>query len=317
MIDQFKHVTIIYNPKSGSPDSFFKWIQLKCGVRTFSESAHRSVENCISHIRNLLIKHNINVTIVSTLHSGHGTQLAQQYAPISDLIVAIGGDGTVNEIINGIIGSSCLLSIFPFGTTNILCSQLNLPRKLDSYISFLESSSSAQFIDLGCCNSRYFSCMAGVGYDALVIRHNHPKLKQLFGAFSYLMTSLFRFIFYKPPIISIIDIDHDHSYTGEFAVVSNTSFYGGRFHLANRAQLNDGLLDICLFKSFNLLSIFQFLMAIYQRKLSDHPGVFYFQSKNIHITSSTPTDIQLDGEFYNVLPAAITAESNRIAILTP
>jgi YegS/Rv2252/BmrU family lipid kinase len=156
-------------------------------------------------------------------------------------IVAAGGDGTINEVVNGIGTAPVALGILPMGTVNVFAMELGIPFNLESAWRVVRAHR-VRLIDLASANGHYFVQMAGVGLDAQIVQRNKRDIKAVFGPLSYLLTAT-RVAAEKPPRLRVTSSGHP-AVEGSFVLVGNGRFYGGPFALFNEADPQDGLLDV-------------------------------------------------------------------------
>jgi len=268
-------------------------------------------------IKNFLNKHNIEYDYRKTTESGEATLLAKEGVERGyKLIVAIGGDGTINEVVNGIINSDAILGIVPMGTINILSMELGIPQNLSKALQTLLTGK-IKSIDVGKVNDRYFLLMAGFGMDSYTIYRTNLKLKKYIGGLAYVISGLYTTFKYKPHKI-FVDIDDGRIIDdGYFLVVENFSSYGGKFKIAPYADENDGLLDICLFKKFGFFHTLRYFLGIALKRHINYPDVRYYQGKKIKLHSNSNVLFHTDGDLAGSLPAEITILPKKLKIIAP
>lgn len=248
------------------------------------------------------------IAVKFSVHKNHTTELTQEsIKEKADIIVACGGDGTVNEVASCIIGTPILLGIIPLGSGNGLASNLKIPKNIKKSIEILKKSEFKK-IDVGCLNDRYFFSNTGVGFDAYVIKHyeesNNRKLfsyvKAVFKSFKYMNDTR------KVDVIS----NNENFKVKPFMIfISNSNELGYKVSLTPKASLEDGLLDVMIVSRLNAFKIllFSFLMIFKRHHLIKE--VKSFQTKNM-VLSRKDFDhfkMQVDGEYRLI-------ESNEINI---
>jgi len=162
-----------------------------------------------------------------------------------DLVVAAGGDGTINEVINGLADSAVPLAILPLGTANVLANEIGLggsARAVAEAIAHLEPRP----VFLGTANGRHFALMVGVGFDARVVERVDLRLKRAFGKLAYALTALRQLFRYRPERYQV-DVDGKR-FTAAAVVIAKGHFYGGRFIVARHARLDEPRLQVALFE---------------------------------------------------------------------
>ena len=235
---------------------------------------------------------------------GDATTLAEK--AISDgmeTIVAAGGDGTINEVINGIRDAPCRLGILPVGTVNVFAKELGLPCHDIKACWDVIARGTTQSVDLFRANERLFVQMAGAGLDAKAIAHTSKRLKRSLGWFGYVWKALTLLRQPLPPI-KIVTTDGEDS--GCSILIGNGRYYGGSIPLFSKASHQDGLLDVVILRSLRLRDTLH-LLKEYLRSFpwSEHPGIRYLQTPWLKITSSEPVDIEVDGEWVGLTPLIV------------
>ena len=239
-----------------------------------------------------------SLDIHPTTGPGDATKAARNAAAEGyDLVVAAGGDGSIFEVANGLIGSQTALGVIPIGTENVLAREMGVPLRAEGACRYLLEQP-ARIIDTGKIAEQHFVCFAGIGFDAHVA-HRVPSIrKKRFGALAYFLTSAQEILPYKSkPHQLKLTLDGD-TVEMEFLilVVSNIRSYGGRLLPAPRAIVDDGLLDVCVFPQANYVDIMRQMAATSKGTHLDLPGVRYFQAAKIEIETDPPEQIQLDGD---------------------
>jgi len=262
---KFKQTMIIFNPRAGDGrplSSIFQYFlrQKHRKIDIYkSKDQYRKIIECFFDDNGLPYK------LVKTEFSGQATEIAKECVSKGyDLVIAVGGDGTVNEVINGLAGSSVTLGVIPMGTANIFALQLNYPFIIQEACEKILNGQVRE-MDLGICNERYFSCYAGVGFDAQIYKATDSKLKKLFGALAYVFMAAWQVLSYKfQPIL--IKTDKDAILRkAYFVIVGNGCYYIGKNVLSDPDSLSDGLLNVCIFKQRNFWSLFGYLIGVWEK----------------------------------------------------
>src|SRR5260370_10919731 len=172
-------------------------------------------------------------------------------------IVAAGGDGTINEVVNGLAGASVTLGLLPIGTMNVFATELGLPVHDLEFCWNIVKSNSTRSVDLAKANQKFFVQLAGVGLDAQVVKETSSQLKRNFGPLSYLISAA-QIAARQPPRLLIQSEDASID-EGSFVLVGNGRFYVGPFPFFNQAVIADGLLDVVVFKRLGSFQVITFL----------------------------------------------------------
>lgn len=234
-----------------------------------------------------------------------------------DLVCAIGGDGTVNETINGLAGAEVPLAIVPTGTVNVLAMELGIPLELPDAVKLLEVGT-ISWIDLGLAGDRYFGLMAGVGMDAAVVASLNPVLKKAFKEAAFAVQGLANYLTKEEPLIRVTTAER--TVEGYFAVFGNSSNYGGGFGITPLADMRDGLLDVCVLKDKSFLSTIWYWSAALINAHIKHPKVEYFRTEAAEIVTveeGKEVLVQTDGEMAGKLPLTCRAVPRSLRVVVP
>jgi lipid kinase, YegS/Rv2252/BmrU family len=230
-------------------------------------------------------------------------------------IVAAGGDGTVNEVLNGIGGSDVTLGILPVGTMNVFALELGIPgNHLEKAWDVIERGETRE-IDLPMANDEYFVQLAGVGLDAEVVRQTTPDFKKALGPVSYVI-SLAQVAARKPPTVVATDSE-GRRWEGNFILVGNGRHYGGPLVLFRDAKLDDGLLDIVIFKHQSHWDLLRYVQAILFGNHRELPDVEYFQTPRLHVSAEGEVPVELDGELAGFVPFTFGLSERKLRVLAP
>jgi len=274
----------------------------------------------IEEICSPLKSHGIEVEVIATSGPGDATQIAAAASRngASEVIVS-GGDGTINEALQGLIGSETRLAILPHGTANVLARELRLP--LNSMRSAeVIARGRTRRIHVGCAideaNSfkRYFLLMAGIGLDASVVRRVDSRLKKRIGKGAFWLSGLSHLVDWKPMPFEI-EVDGKH-YTPTFATIGNAASYGGNLSVTPRAQIDQPYFEICVIESHSRLRYLHLLSyAIGSGVPADKTGVRFICASRARATGQAP--VQVDGELIGNLPMTFEIAPESIEVIVP
>lgn len=229
-----------------------------------------------------------------TENVGHASLLAAQAIDEKiDIVVAVGGDGTVNEVAAKLVNTDTLLGIIPFGSGNGLARSLQIPMNVKKAIRLINAQTIRR-IDAAQLNGDYFFNMAGIGFDAhisTVFADNKSR-----GLKGYIQMGLQEITSYQPQVYQIT-IDGAKILRSAFMIsVANSSQYGNNVHISPKSSLTDGLLDVCIVKPFPLYKLP--ILAYQMLRATTHQSqmVEIIRGKNIHIARVSAGAIHLDGE---------------------
>ena len=232
-----------------------------------------------------------------------------------EVVIAAGGDGTLNEVVNGIGGSSVRLGILPVGTMNVFATELGIPQgNLERAWNVIEQGKVVE-VDLPQANDTHFIQLAGVGLDAEVVRKTTADSKRALGPLSYLLT-LVQVAAHKPSRV-MLEAEGGRISEGSFALIGNGRLYGGPFPVFKRASLFDGLLDVLVFQNQSHWDVVRYFQAIAFGTHPQLPDVEYFQTSTLRVTSSGDVPVELDGEVAGMLPCLFSVSSQKLRVLAP
>lgn len=251
-----------------------------------------------------------------TSEAGDARQIAEQAVHDGvEVIIAAGGDGTLNEVINGIGRAPVRLGILPVGTMNVFATEIGIPLgNLKAAWKVIEQGKVIS-VDLPRANDTHFIQLAGVGLDAEVVRKTTADSKRALGPLSYLLT-LVQVAAHKPPHI-LLEAEGGRDRKGSFALIGNGRFYGGPFPVFKRANLQDGLLDVLVFQNQSHWDVVRYFQAIAFGTHPELPDVEYFQTSSLKVTSAGDVPVELDGEIAGMLPCVFSIESQKLLVIAP
>ncbi len=248
---------------------------------------------------------------------GDATRIAREGAAEGyDVVAAAGGDGTVNEVVNGLAHTKAALAAIPVGTVNVWVRELGWelnPRTVaESYLK-----SVVKQIDLGKANDRYFLLMAGVGFDAAVTAEVDSKIKKRFGVLAYAWRAITLGMNFQATRTRITIDGKPRPGRVIMVVLGNSQLYGGFVKMTARASINDGLLDVCIIRGKSLLSIPARLISVMRRRYSADPDIEYHRARMIKIESREPLEVQVDGDHLGQTPMTFEAVPGALYALMP
>jgi diacylglycerol kinase (ATP) len=241
-----------------------------------------------------------------------------------DTIVAAGGDGTLNEVINGIGRegfATARLGVLPLGTVNVFARECGLPRELAAAWQIIRAGHETR-IDLPAVEftrnerpeRRLFAQMAGAGIDARAIDLSSWELKKKIGALAYLVGAGKAL---REARVSISAVGAGRSEAGELVLVGNGRFYGGAFPFFPEADLRDGLLEVCVFPKLSGASLGRLAMALLFGRRFHELDARYFRTDAVTLTSSPPALFETEGDVAGHLPARFTVHPLGMRVLVP
>jgi len=307
------------------------------------------VRHELDNVAAFLHRYGWSVTLRETSKPLEATELARQAANRgARVVIAAGGDGTVNEVANGLVNTDAALGVLPVGTTNSWALQMGIPalnpllpgsqaakmiaaleervalplpanyyRKvlLDAARVLVEGHTVA--VDMGKLSGRYFLMWAGIGFDAAIARSVPLKEKKALGSWAYVLPAI-ESAFQYSSTDACLNVDGKVvKVTTPFIVVSNIQLYGGMIAIGARACVNDGKLDVCIFKGGGFLTFVQQAAKVLAQKHLEDPQVEYYQCHEIAVESARPLPVHVDGEPFASTPVAIHTVHSSLKVIVP
>ncbi|MFO7887431.1 MAG: YegS/Rv2252/BmrU family lipid kinase [Eubacteriales bacterium] len=295
-----KKYKVIYNPSSGNEIVQQKIFQIS---------------------KNILLKEDVAFTFYATKKEGDAKKAASNACIEGyDLIIACGGDGTINEVVNGIMNSTCKskLAVLPSGTVNDFATYMEIPTTVHGFTKLLESQT-YQKVDVGKANDMYFINVASGGAFTDIPYEIPSETKTILGKYSYYIKAAIEIPqqIEKSYKIKVTTEEQTLELDALVFLVSNTPSIGGFKKFSPDAKYNDGFFDVLVIEHsppFELLNLFTKLLS---GDHIHHKKVHYFKSKKIKIDSASDLVIDLDGEYGFKAPIEISMINEGIELLTP
>lgn len=260
--------------------------------------------------------------LLPTTGPGDATRLAEQAAHEgASTVAAAGGDGTVNEVLNGLVRIPLphrpSLGILPLGTVNVFAKEIGLPTRLEESWQVVRTGQPTP-VDVAVARHpdgiRHFIQMAGAGLDSAAIARVQWKLKKAIGPLAYVWAGLGAL---RGPLPTIHVTGGPQPLSGQLALIGNGRFYGGRIPVFPDARLADGRLDLALLPRVNPLSLARAAAALNHGRLLSLSGVAHQQSPHFEFTSPQPATFQLEGDNVGQLPVQFSVLPCALRVLTP
>jgi len=297
-------------------------------VLIVNPTAKGASDRKIAQASRLLSSKGYKVEAFFTRQRGDAESLAREaIKKLPSLIIAAGGDGTVNEVINGMVGSEIPLAILPLGTTNVLAKELNIPENVKGALE-IAVSSTPKTVSLGrivqCSNfknpplppftkggmeglinpslvTRYFMLMVGIGFDGEAVFGINETFKKFSGKGAYIYSGLKTLLTFNPGELTF---DSDgKTYHGYSAIIGNAAKYGGNFKITPDARLTDPFFYLCLFKGRKRSDTLRYLCGIVLGKHLRFKDVEYVKVSTVEIKGNA--HVQIDGDYFGMTPVKV------------
>ena len=229
-----------------------------------------------------------------TEYAGHATKIASEYRDAGyDVVVAVGGDGTINEVGQALVHSNTAMGILPCGSGNGLARHLSIPTNLRKSIEILNKQSIST-LDYCTINGHPFFCTCGMGFDAFISEKFAKSTRR--GPVKYFQTVLMEGLRYKPETYTIEDESGIHRHYAYLVSCANASQYGNNAYIAPQAKMSDGLLDVIIMEPFNLLGAPHISFDMMNKTLNKSHKVKTFKAKKVTIHRTGEGPVHYDGE---------------------
>ena len=272
MQNQKRSITFIVNPISGTKSK-------EALPALIKETIDSSLYDC---------------HIVKTEYAGHAAAIAancvEQHV---DICVAVGGDGTVNEVARSLVHSETALGIVPSGSGNGLARHLCIPMDMKGALDIINKGQTDYF-DYGIINHQPFFCTCGMGFDAFVSLKFAEAGKR--GLTTYVENVLKEGLKYQPDTYTVEDETGVHQYHAFLIACANAAQYGNNAYIAPGASMQDGVMDVIVMEPFNVLEAPTLAIDLFAKTLGNNSHIKTFQAKRIHIHRSQPGAVHFDGD---------------------
>ncbi len=266
-------------------------------------------------IEELLDKEQFDYSIRETEYAGHAYEIAKESKEQGiDIVVAVGGDGTVNEVGRALVHSNTALGIIPTGSGNGLARHLLIPMKIKGAIQVLNDCEITD-LDYGIINEHPFFCTCGVGFDAFISEKFAEAGKR--GPITYLENILKEGLKYEPETYEIEAENGTIKKKAFLISCANASQYGNNAYIAPQASMSDGMIDVIIMEPFDALEASQISIEMFNKTLDKNNKIKTFRSKEIKIYRKAPGVIHYDGDPVETgKEIVVTLKEKGIKILT-
>ena len=291
-----RSAVIIANPTSGS------YMQHR-----------RQVDETMTFLRG----YHWTIELKLTQKAGDARRLAQEAVEQGvDVVIAAGGDGTINEVIQELVGSETALGVLPIGTANVWAREMGIPLDIAGASEILAYGRTRR-IDAGCVNDRYFLLMVGIGFDGEVTRAVEKKFLKRLGVVGYLLASFWLSFGYDSYQVSVKTGDNEEKMRALQIVIGNTQLYGGAVKFTWQAQCDDGLLDVCIVRRRSKFRRIFIVLDFLLRRKQRSQWVSYEKSATVEVRTRKPVAMQIDGDSCGNTPATFTLAPRALKVIVP
>ncbi len=231
-----------------------------------------------------------------------------------DRVIAAGGDGTLNEVVNGVSSPDLPIAFLPFGTVNVFALETGIPKTLEEACA-LAVNGSARPITLGRIDGEFFLLMVSAGWDAEAVAHVRTGVKKRIGRLAYAVSALEVLLKKSPTPLDLVTEDGKR-HTGFGVVVSNCCYYGGRYVVTPNASMFNDDLEVCLLRQKGRLAMVKFAVNLLLKRPLGAPLVEFFTCSSVQLQGESVA-IQVDGDVGDELPVYIEAVPQAVSMVLP
>lgn len=292
------HAALIVNPASG---------------RAQGQRTARTVANTLD-------RWGMTVAVFETAQAGDARRFAAELAPEVEVVASVGGDGTLNEVINGILdsGGQTPVAVIPSGTANVVAAELRLPWRLEEQIRLVRDSA-VRRLDLGLAGERLFAMCAGIGFDANVVDHvTRHRTERGITVFDYYLPTLSLGMQYAFPKMRVhvdgVLVDSASTFT----VIGNMRRYAGPFSFfMDDAHPDDGVLNVCCLHGSHPLDLVRWGWGAFFRQFRRYKDVTHFTGREIRVEAEDDVLVQVDGDCGGSLPMTFRVLPEAVGFCVP
>ena len=264
-----------------------------------------------------LMRHANRFALFATNHAGEARELAARFAAEGEpVVIAAGGDGTLNEVVRGLAGTDTLLGVLPAGTMNVFAREMGIPFDSLERAFLVIERGFVRDVDLFEANGSPFVQMAGVGFDAAVIEETTWEAKKMLGPLAYLLAAV-KVLGESPPKIEVICADGRRE-EGVAVLAGNGSLYGGQFKFFRNANNQDSKLDVLVYKEAGYRLVLDSLRGLAFGGIDLVASTRYFQAEDFIVKANREVPVEVDGELIGRFSEVRFMETaNRLRVIAP
>lgn len=300
MLNRIRRVTVILNPSACRGEAGRR----RDEVETYMSRAVRNLHDIVSW------------RVIETTGPDSATTLAREAVATGvHVIVAAGGDGTLGQVLNGVIGSEVKLGLIPLGTGNDFARTLGVGSSIKDAVLSIFYGEPVK-VDVGKIKDRYFINVAGCGFDAVVAQRVNMAGSKLKGRAAYLAAVYQSLREYEPTEMSLTLDGETRELRAILCAVANARSYGGGMKIAPDALVNDGLFDICVVSAAKWEFVRSF-SRVFKGTHTTHPDVLMARARSVRVETARPIPVLVDGEIFGETPTDFTLLPKAVTVLGP
>lgn len=230
-----------------------------------------------------------------------------------DLIIGGGGDGTINALLESLVGSEAVLGIIPFGTGNSLARELGLPNHPLEAVTAMQEGKIVD-VSVGLADDSYFGLMIGIGFDGLAVRKVSVPLKRFLGKIAYVWAGLVTLARYRFPSVRVT-INGEH-FTGTTVIIAKSRYYASRFPIAPQVSLKNPDFQVLTFKSSSPWRYLVYVLAVILNRHTRLSDITVRMAKEVTVEATPGVQAHMDGEPLSKVPSFVRISSQRLRVLS-
>jgi YegS/Rv2252/BmrU family lipid kinase len=271
--------------------------------------------NRIDRVRSYLSARGLSYRVRETSAPGEAAVMARESAlEGADAVVAVGGDGTMNEVADGVAESSTRLVLIPHGTGNVFAREFSLPDSVEECLDLLSSGKTIS-IRMAMANERRFVLLASAGFDAEVVERMHHRQKNLLGIAAYFLAGARHLLRYQPTLW--IEFPGRERVEAQAVILARGKKYGGNVTIAPGGDISGGTFQVIALLRKGRWPIVKFALDALRGKHAASPHVLIRESPSLFVRCAIPSACQVDGEYLGPLPARFTVTDALVRIVVP
>lgn len=270
----------------------------------------------LERLRAAIRRRGVDCDVVGTRHPGHATELALEAAEAgASRIAVLGGDGTISEVVNGLVGSETALAILPMGTGNDVARSLGIPRSLDPALDLAVHGEPTP-IDVGHERDRFFVSVLGVGFPSIVAAEANA-IGWLHGSPAFFV-AVYKALHRLRAVPLRIELDGEtRDMTCVAVLIQNTPYTGGGLKMAPEAVVDDGVLDVVIVEEISRLDLMIHFPRVYRGGHFAHPSFTAHRARRIRVESEEPLTKMFDGDLWGSTPLEAEAVPGGLLVVRP
>jgi diacylglycerol kinase (ATP) len=281
----------------------------------FNPAAGPKAVQKIDRIRDSLARTGAAFEVCRTTYPGEAVHLAREAAYEGmDVVVAVGGDGTINEAVGGLAGSRTRLAVVPHGTGNVLAKEVGLPKSVEGCIDLLREGKTIE-VPLARAEDRYFLLLASAGFDAEVIERVTSRQKGYLGIGAYYLAGIRHLLRSHPTLW--LEFPGKERIEAQAVILCRGKKYAGGVVMAPRGNLTGNTLHVVALLRPGRWAILRFALKAFRGRLAASPGVLHRETDAVLIRSRIPSAVQVDGDYLAPLPVRFEMTRETVRLVVP